>query len=145
MKRIACVAAGFFLLLAPQTSVFSASAEVPIFDEAAIKADPQFSATTYAKLQNLQVDIAWDKIELVAALGELTDAAQKADHAHGRIEFRLAAAGADDSAGRRKVSVVLNGVPVFAVLEYLAQQTNFRIEVHENSVLVIPADFKSGQ
>jgi hypothetical protein len=136
MNRIAGLLFGL-LLLGAEVPAFSSTAEVSPFPEDELKKDPAFDEATYRKLQSLPVEVSWDKDDLATVLADLTAKTQKADPTHKGIRFVFAPSeipGEHD--GRRKVSVLLMGVPILAVLEYLSEQAHFQIRVEKDSVLV---------
>lgn len=99
--------------------------------------DPLFDQATYQKLRDITIDVSWNHVELGTALRDLTLAVRRTHPISAAINFRFSSS-ATLADRQRKVSLVLKGVPVYEVLEYLSQQASFGIKVHPDLVLIMP-------
>jgi hypothetical protein len=99
--------------------------------------DPLFDQATYQKLRDITVNVSWNQADLGTVLRDLTLMVRKTHPVRAEINFRLSSS-ATPADRQRKVSLVLQGAPVYQVLEYLSQQASFDIKVHADLVLVMP-------
>jgi hypothetical protein len=99
--------------------------------------DPLYDQFTYQALRDITIDASWNQAEMRTVLRDLTLMVRTTHPAHASINFRFSSK-ATPIDRARLVTVSERGVPIFNLLEELAQQVPFTIRVHQDLVLIIP-------
>jgi hypothetical protein len=121
------------LLLA--TPALAANSPSPLFPE--LNRDPLYSAFTYQALRDITVDVSWNQAEMRTVLRDLTLIVRTTHPVNASIDFQFSSSATPIDRARR-ITFRAKGIPIFNLLEALAQQDPFTIKVREDLVLVVP-------
>ena len=108
----------------------------PLFPE--LNRDPLYDQYTYQALRDITIDASWNQAELRPVLRDLTLTVRTTRPVHASINFRFSSMATPADRARRGHGERTGNSAIFNLLEELAQQVPFTIEVHQDLVLIVP-------
>jgi hypothetical protein len=135
MKASARVFGLLALLLMVALPARAANSPSSLFPD--LNRDPLYSQFTYQALRDITVDVSWKQAEMRTVLRDLTLIVRTTHPVHAAIDFQMSSSSTPADRARR-ITFQARGIPIFNLLEALAQQDPFTIKVREDLVLVVP-------